>query len=152
MTNRFYDLNFSRLADGTIRLTQTDCGEDCIIDTHPEQLRYIVAQVFGQTTDLSGRVDGFARRIAVLTDKLQDIVCNKAFRTDLLAGGNGFEYLARLDALMNLALEFDGGRLEPEEHDESYPKHSGGVSKPMAHSMANHSVRNTDTAQLGLNV
>ena len=48
-------------------------------------------------------------------DKLQNLVCNKAFRSDLIEGiGEGFEYLAKLDGLLDLAMEFDGGRLEPE--------------------------------------
>lgn len=133
MTNRFYDLTFNREPDGSIYLEQQSGIDDPVsIFAHPEQLRYIVAQVFGQTPDLSGRVDGLARRIAVLTDKLQDIVCNKAFRADLMDGGNGFEYLAKLDALMDLALEFDGGRLMPEEPIEECPNDSNHLAVGVA--------------------
>ena len=43
---KFHDLSFSRQPDGSIRLLQSDCGEDSIIDLHPAQLRYM-AESFG---------------------------------------------------------------------------------------------------------
>lgn len=43
---KFYDLTFSRQPDGSIRLMQSDCGEDYIINLHPAQLRH-VAESFG---------------------------------------------------------------------------------------------------------
>ncbi|MBL8421036.1 MAG: hypothetical protein JNK92_10405 [Dechloromonas sp.] len=43
---KFHDLTFNRQPDGSIRLTQSDCGEDSIIDLHPAQLRYM-AESFG---------------------------------------------------------------------------------------------------------
>ena len=46
MTNRFYDLTYSKQPDGSIRLVQSDCGDDYIIDMHPAQLRH-VAEHFG---------------------------------------------------------------------------------------------------------
>ena len=46
MTNRFYDLTYSQEPDGSIRLVQSDCGEESIIDMHPAQLRNI-AEHFG---------------------------------------------------------------------------------------------------------
>jgi len=38
---KFHDLSFNRQPDGSIRLTQSDCGEDSIIDLHPVQLRHM---------------------------------------------------------------------------------------------------------------
>lgn len=47
MTNRFHDLTFERLKDGTIRLMQqSGLGEPDTIDIHPSQLRH-VAEAFG---------------------------------------------------------------------------------------------------------
>ena len=43
---KFHDLSFSRQPDGSIRLMQSDCGEEYIIDLHPVQLRH-VAEAFG---------------------------------------------------------------------------------------------------------
>ncbi len=36
----FHDLAFDLLEDGTVKLTQTDCGEDYIITAHPEQIAF----------------------------------------------------------------------------------------------------------------
>ena len=35
---RFHDLSFNLMDDGTVKLTQTDCGEDYVITAHPEQI------------------------------------------------------------------------------------------------------------------
>lgn len=116
MTNRFYDLQFSRESDGSIYLEQ-QCGIDdpVSIFAHPEQLLFIARQLCGMQPETAGKVAELERRIAVLTDKLQNLVCNKAFRSDLIErSGDGFEYLAKLDSVLDLALEFDGGRLTPE--------------------------------------
>lgn len=115
MINRFYDLTFIQQADGSIRLTQSDQGEDYVIDAHREQILFVARQLCGMKPQTADTVAELERRLAVLTDKLQYIVCNAAFRSDLLERcGDGFEYLAKLDAILDLALEFDGGRLEPE--------------------------------------
>lgn len=117
MTNRFFDLTFERLPSGTIRLKQSAFDEDSVIDLHPAQLEHVARALLGSCDP--GRLNEMERRIAVLADKAQDVVCSKAFRSDLIERcGDGFEYLARLDALVDLALEFDGGRLEPEYKPE----------------------------------
>ena len=124
---KFHDLTFNRQPDGSIRLKQTDCGEDSIIDLHPEQLLFIARQLCGMKPEKAEHVADLERRIAVLTDKLQNIVCNGAFRSDLIERcGDGFEYLAKLDGLLDLAMEFDGGRLEPEYRvSQQEEAHSG---------------------------
>lgn len=112
---KFHDLTFSRQPDGSIRLMQSDYGDDYIIDLHPEQILFVARQLCGMKPESANKVQELERRIAVLTDKLQNFVCNGAFRSDLIEGiGDGFEYLAKLDGLLDLAMEFDGGRLEPE--------------------------------------
>lgn len=124
---RLFDLSFSRQPDGSIRLVQSDCGEDYIIDMHPEQLLFIARRLCGMRPDTADTVAELERRIAVLTDKLQSFVCNGAFRSELIERcGDGFEWLARLDCLLDLALEFDGGRLEPE-----YKESASGDDKPL---------------------
>lgn len=116
MSTRWHDLIIGRLPDGGIHLEQqSGCDEPSVIHLHPEQLLFITRQLCGMKPETAGKVAELERRIAVLTDKLQSIVCNKAFRSDLIERvSDGFEYLARLDGLLDLALEFDGGRLEPE--------------------------------------
>jgi hypothetical protein len=90
---KFYDTSFSSQADGSIRLIQSDCGEDYIIDLHPEQLLFIARRLCGMKPETAGKVAELERRLSVLTDKLQNIVCNKAFRSDLIEGiGEGFAY------------------------------------------------------------
>ena len=42
---KFHDLGFQKIPDGSIRLTQTDNGEEYIIDMHPAQLRHIAEQL-----------------------------------------------------------------------------------------------------------
>lgn len=116
MNTRWHDLIIDRLDDGGIHLEQqTDLDDPNVIHLHPEQLLHIARQLCGMKPETAGKVAELERRIAVLTDKLQSLVCNAAFRSDLLERcGDGFEYLAKLDAILDLALEFDGGRLEPE--------------------------------------
>lgn len=71
---KFYDLTFSRQPDGSIRLTQSDCGEDCIIDLHPAQLRH-VAESFALVAptypadELSKRL---ARQLCTIQRELAD--------------------------------------------------------------------------------
>lgn len=114
---KFHDLDFTQSSDGTVLLIQTDCGEEYSIAAHPEQIKFIAHQLCGTKLETAAKVVDLERRIAVLTDKLQNILCNEAFRRNLIEGiGEGFEYLAKLDGLLDLALELDGGRLEPEGH------------------------------------
>ena len=124
MTTRFQDLAYEQLPDGTIRLEQRDySGEEVVIDLHPEQILFIARRLCGMKQETAERVSDLERRIAVLADKVQNIVCDKAFRSDTNeccpVGG---EYLAKLDALLDLAYEYDGCRLVPEymtnEHRE----------------------------------
>ncbi|MGV0999408.1 MAG: hypothetical protein ACOYBQ_08800 [Fluviibacter sp.] len=57
-----------------------------------------------------------ARRFSVLAGELDYIINNDHFRKRLVEHHfDGFEWLARLDAVMALAFEYDGGRLLPRE-------------------------------------
>ena len=116
MNTRWHDLIIDRLKDGSIHLEQqSGCDEPNVIHLHPEQLLFIARQLCGMKPETAGKVAELERRIAVLTDRLQSFGCNEMFRSELIERcGHGFEYLAKLDAVLDLALEFDGGRLEPE--------------------------------------
>lgn len=153
MNNRFFDLAWNRQPDGTIRLTQTDCGDPHIVDAHSEQILFIARQLCGMKPDDANKAAELERRIAVLTDKLQDIVCNKAFRSDLTEGiSDGFEYMAKLDGLLDLSLEFDGGRLLPTEHD--MPIAPPATRKTASNNVSPHRQSETTKAsqQMGLEV
>lgn len=144
---RFYDLSFSRQPDGSIRLMQSDCGEDYILDMHQEQLLYIARQLCGMKPETANQVADLERRIAVLVDKLQRVVCDDYFRKDLLNEcGDGLEYVAKLDAVLDLALEFDGGRLEP-EYRENAANSSATVSKPKANPSEIHGLLDEATSR-----
>lgn len=61
------------------------------------------------------KIADLERRISVLTNKLQGIVCDEVMRSELIKRcGYDLQYLAQFDGLLDLALEFDGGRLEAE--------------------------------------
>lgn len=128
MNTRWHDLIVDRLGDDGIRFEQrTGIDDPNVIHLHPEQVLFVARQLCSMKPETAEKAEDLERRIAVLTDKLQDIVCNKAFRNDLIEGiGEGFEYLAKLDGLLDLALEFDGGRLEPE-----YKESGADDSKPI---------------------
>lgn len=157
MTNRFYNLTFNKLSDGAIRLTQTECGEDCIIDAHPEQILFIARQLCGMKSETSQQVSDLERRIAVLADDLQKLVCADWFRKEIIKYcGHGVEMLCRLDALLDLAIEFDGGRLEPEEHApedcEDHPQSQHPKESSKTPCMATAITSETSNKQLGLAV
>lgn len=59
---KFFDLSFTRQSDGSIRLMQMDCGEDCIINLHTAQLRHI-AETFGLVAP-NYQTDGLAKQLA----------------------------------------------------------------------------------------
>lgn len=114
MSEQFFDLEVERLSDKHIRLTQNEGDRADMVDLHPEQVRFIARQLAGMTSGEAGAVAEFERRFSVLTGKLQNIIGDADFRADVLTRcGNGSLWLARLDAIADLALEFDGGRLAP---------------------------------------
>lgn len=65
-------------------------------------------------TQTNARATEAARRFSVLAGELDFIINDDQFRRDLVERlSDGCEWLARLDAVMALALEYDGGRLFP---------------------------------------
>lgn len=62
------------------------------------------------------QVQDLDRKLSVITDRLENLVTADWFRKDILDGcGNGIEILAKLDGLVDLCIEMDGGRLLPSE-------------------------------------
>ena len=113
---RFYDLSFNLQDDGTVQLTQTDCGEDYIITAHPEQLAFIARRVCGMSITTAEQVEDLERKLSVITDRLERLVTDKWFRKGIIEEcGDGIEMIAKLDGLVDLAVEMDGGRLLPSE-------------------------------------
>ena len=123
MTIRFHDLKSVQLADGTIRLTQqAGIDEPSVIDLHPAQLLHLAGIVRGKPVPDVGIIADLERRLGVLVDKLQEVVCDRGFRDDILERcGDGLYWLAKLDAVTDLALEYDGGRLHPEDFIDDKP-------------------------------
>ena len=132
MAERFFDAEFELIDHNHIRLTQVDCGDSYMVDLHPAQLRHFANLAGGYAPEKANQVADLQRRLGVLVDKLQRIVCDDYFRKDLLNEcGDGLEYMAKLDAVLDLALEFDGGRLKPEFRDDDQPEPAS-ATKPVA--------------------
>lgn len=67
-------------------------------------------------TQTNTRATEAARRFSVLAGELDFIINDERFRRDIVDYlVDGCEWLARFDAVMALALEYDGGRLLPRE-------------------------------------
>ena len=123
MNTKWHDLIIDRLPDGGIHLEQqSGCEEPSVIHLHPEQIMFIARRLCGMKPETAEKVADLERRIAVLTDRLQDFACNTFMRGEIIDRlGHGFEYLAKLDAVLDLAIEFDGGRLTPGEPPDEEP-------------------------------
>jgi len=92
--SRFHNLDFKKLADGSIRLTQQDgCGDSYIIDLHPEQLRHL-AQVFG-VASLDYAANELTRRLAEQLGTISKELADEYHRSHQL----GLTY-AKLDGFM----------------------------------------------------
>lgn len=79
MNTRFHDLQFSREPDGSIRLVQSDCGEEYIIDLHPVQLRH-VAETFGLVAP-SYPADELTKRLARQLCEIQRELLEECYRS-----------------------------------------------------------------------
>ena len=118
-----YDLKFERMGNGAVRLTQTECGEDFIIDAHSEQILFIARQLCGMKPEVAHKVAELERRISVLADRLEELVAADWFRKEIIdSGGHGIEMIVRLDGLLDLAYEFDAG-LQPSDQREPQKSH-----------------------------
>ena len=92
----FHDLAFDLLEDGTVKLTQTDCGEDYIITAHPEQIAFIARRVCGMSIATAEQVEDLERKLSVLTDRLERLVTAGWFRKGIINEcGDGIEMIAK---------------------------------------------------------
>lgn len=116
---KFFDLSFNRQPDGSVRLIQSDHGEDYIIDLHPEQVLFIARQVCGMKAETAEKVADLERKLSILCDRLGEFISDSNIRTDIIKRcGDGIEYVVRLDGIHDLAIEFDGNRLLPNDPPE----------------------------------
>lgn len=151
MTKRFFDLAWNRQPDGAIRLTQTDCGDQYIVDAHPEQVLFIARQLCGMKPDDANRVAELERRIAVLTDRFEELITADWLRNQIINRcGDGIEIITKLDALLDLAIEFDGGRLLPSEPNATTAQHSESKTLPGSTAPQARSAPPTEAQQMCL--
>ena len=121
---KFHDLDFKKLSDGSIRLTQDDrLGEASIIDLHPEQILFIARQLCGMKPETAAVVKDLERKLAVLDTRIAAIVLDDMLRKEIVSRiGEGFEIILRFDSLYDLTVEFTVG-LEPDyDHPNLLPK------------------------------
>lgn len=108
---RFYDLEFERMANDCICLTQA-CGVDepNVILAHREQVLHIARQLCGMKPETAALAQELERKLYVLDEMLADVVLDDGVRTEIMERcGSGFEILARLDHLLEFSTEFTGG-------------------------------------------
>ena len=131
---KFHDLDFKKLSDGSIRLTQDDrMGDASVIDLHPEQVLFIARQLCGMKPETAEKVKDLERKLAVLDTRIAAIVLDDTLRTEIVRRiGEGFEILQRLDALYDLGVEFTVG-LDPDyDHPNLLPKSTPATTKAPA--------------------
>lgn len=117
MNQQFHDLSFTRMDDGTIRLEQqSGVDEPNVIVVHPEQILFVARRLCGMSSETAAKARDLERKLAVITDRLERLVTDKWFRDGIIKEcGDGIEMITRLDGLVDLAVEMDGGRLLPNE-------------------------------------
>ncbi|WP_305073882.1 hypothetical protein [Propionivibrio sp.] len=128
---KLHEISFDILDDGTISLEQqSGVDESSVIWLHPEQVRFIARRVCGLNEATATKVSDLERKLSVLTDRLESLVVADWFRKGIINEcGDGVEMIAKLDGLVDLAIEMDGGRLLPFEPKAEPKKES--KFKPM---------------------
>lgn len=134
MKEHFPDLAFEVQDNGLIALAQWQNHEKVVIDVHPQQLAHIGRALFKGKNPATERIEELERRLAVLSEKIQDFVMDDWNRGEIIERcGSGDVMLAQLDALRDLAWEFDGGLvpkhiLEADERAEQARNQNGSES------------------------
>lgn len=122
---RMYDLQWEVLESGTIRLRQEEFDEYNVIDLHPEQIRFIARRLCGMKQETAELVKNLERKLAVLDEKIADLVLNDGIRQEIVSRcGDGFEIILQMDGLLELSTEYTGG-IQPAGRDTSAPKADG---------------------------
>lgn len=107
MNERFHDLGFEVLDDGTVRLEQRDyCGESVLIDLHPAQLEYIARSVQPNAPNgMVERITTLERRLCWLRDRFEET--REVLPHDMSERcSEAFEFGAWLQASIDVANEY----------------------------------------------
>jgi hypothetical protein len=137
MKEHFPDLAFEVQGNGLVALEQWQNQERVVIDVHPQQLAHIGRALFKGRNPATERIEELERRLAVLSEKIQDFVMDDFNRGEILdRSAYGSAMLAELDALRDLAWEFDGGLvprhvLESDEAAKQAKGRSGSQEAPV---------------------
>ena len=146
----FYEVSFAELEDGTIRLEQPDGPhEPSSVLLHPEQLKLITRQLCGLNLDNAASVSDLERKIAILADDIGAIAGNAFYRRLLTDDPDGEPLLIKLDALHDLAAEFDGGRLLPKSHAEGLQRENSVAHDAGFEPSIHHAAKRTPEARTG---
>ena len=151
---QMHEISFKKLKDGTICLEQQlGCEEPSVIHLHPEQLKFIARRMAGLNETTAAQVEDLERKLSILAGDIDFIVKDKSIRRDIIDSdcGSEFELLARLDALWDLAIEFDGSRLLPREA-KAPASDLTGRANANAPAKAESPTKSEYSAQLGLDV
>ena len=137
---QMHEISFEQIKDGSIRLEQqSGVDEPSVILLHPEQLKYITRRICGMSETTARQVKDLERKLSVITDRMERLVTEDWFRKGIIDGCADFaEILERLDGIVVLAVEMDGGRLLPSE------------PKPEAKVQKTNATKREDGLQLGL--
>ena len=116
MKTTLYDLAFEIDGDD-VTLEQSDGIDDPDrITLHRSHVELIAGRM-GLPTATRNTLAEQERKIAVLADRLTELIGASWFRSQIAEYcPDGPEIIARLDAIDDLAIEFDGGRLIPSCH------------------------------------
>ncbi len=128
---QLHDIKFDRTGDGSIRLEQqSGVGESDVILLHPEQVRFIARRLNGTSEATASKVADLERKLAILAHRLETLVREQWFRDTVVDGQDGIEAMEMLDALADLASEFDGGRLLPDFAETKPPATNTAGAEP----------------------
>ena len=125
MKTTLYDLTFEIDGDDVTLEQSAGIGDVANIILHRCQFELIAGRMGLPTATLDTLAEQ-QRKIAVLADRLTDMTCAQWFREQIVDRcQDGVEMLAKLDAITDLALEVDGGRLIPscDAGDAQEPPH-----------------------------
>ena len=127
---QMHEIRFEEIEDGSIRLEQQSAhGERDVIFLHPEQLKYITRRTCGMDGATADSIEALERKLSILAAGLERFVCDSSIRGEILDQcGNGMELVTRLDWLLNLAWEYDGQRLTPEDLEPNDKPVYGGAT------------------------
>jgi len=110
MKEHFPDLSFELQSNGLILIEQYQNLEPVRIDVHLQQLAHMGRVLFSGRRTADKRIRDLERRISVLRERIESFVKDSYHRQEIIERiGEGMAMVAELDALLDLAHEFDGG-------------------------------------------